>query len=139
MYSTGTHLAGFMSNRADAVFMYACIHREDNVKEITRRKDEFFFKPLYGFAGRGVLTSSHVGYARLHRLLKKGQGYVAQKKVPKPLLHAGELPDNTPLWTDLRVWAYRGERFLLSGRASRQPDLLDLTPPGGWLPTYAQR
>jgi len=31
------------------------------------------------------------------------------------------------LWTDLRVWAYRGERVLLSGRASRHPDSVDLS------------
>ena len=42
-----------------------------------------------------------------------------------------------PVWTDLRVWAYRGERYLISGRASRDPDVLELTLPGGWLPTYA--
>jgi len=112
--------------------------RPDNVEEIARRKAEFFFKPLHGFAGRGVLTSSEVGLSRLRRLLKKGEGYVAQKKVPKPLLSAQGLPDDVSLWTDLRVWAYRGERFLISGRASCQPDLLDLAPPGGWLPTYAQ-
>ncbi len=39
------------------------------------------------------------------------------------------------LWTDLRVWAYRGEIFCLSGRASCHPERLDLTLPGGWLPT----
>ncbi len=105
--------------------------REDNLEVIARRKNEFFFKPLYGFAGRGVLPSSQVGYARLRRLLRKGRAYVAQKRVPKSPLRAKGLPDGTPLWTDLRVWAYRGERFLVSGRASRQPELLDLTPPGG--------
>lgn len=35
-----------------------------------------------------------------------------------------------------KMWAYRGEIFLLSGRASCHPERLDLTPPGGWLPTY---
>jgi hypothetical protein len=59
--------------------------------------------------------------------------YVAQKWVPKPCIETEE----ATLWTDLRVWAYRGEIFHLSGRASRRPDRLDLTPPGGWLPTYA--
>lgn len=113
--------------------------RADNLESIARRKDEFFFKPLHGFAGRGVLPSGQVGYSRLRRLIRKGQGYVAQEKVPKPLLRAKGLPDSTRLWTDLRVWAYGGERFLISGRASRQPELLDLEPPGGWLPTYAQR
>lgn len=29
------------------------------------------------------------------------------------------------------------EVFQLSGRASRQRNRLDLTPPGGWLPTYS--
>jgi len=109
--------------------------REENVEEIARRREEFFFKPFHGFAGRGVLPSAEVGRSRLHRLLKKGEGYIAQKRVPKPLLQGKGIPEGLVLWTDLRVWAYRGERFLVSGRASRRPDLLDLTPPGGWLPT----
>jgi hypothetical protein len=62
-----------------------------------------------------------------------------QKRVPKPALDAKGLPENVTLWTDLRVWAYRGERYLLSGRASRQSELLDLMPPGGWIPTFARK
>ena len=111
--------------------------REDNLETIAARKEEFFFKPLYGFASRGVLPSSQVGRKRLRRLLQQGQSYVAQKKVAKSRLL---LPDcDTPLWTDLRVWADRGEIFLLSGRASCAQERLDLTPPGGWLPTFVQR
>ncbi len=49
---------------------------------------------------------------------------------------ADDLDDGERLSTDLRVWAYRGEIVLVSGRASRRPDRLDLKPPGGWLPTY---
>ena len=45
---------------------------------------------------------------------------------------ADDLDDGERLWTDLRVWAYRGEIVLVSGRASRRPDRLDLKPPGGW-------
>ena len=43
---------------------------------------------------------------------------------------ADDLDDGERLWTDLRVWAYRGEIVLVSGRASRRPDRLDLEPPG---------
>ena len=111
--------------------------REDNVEEIAARKAEFFFKPLGGFAGRGLLPSSQVGRSRLRRLLKQGKNYVAQKRVPKSSLSLSGTGESHCLWTDLRVWAYRGEPFLLSGRASRHRDFLDLTPPGGWLPTYA--
>jgi hypothetical protein len=110
--------------------------REENLAEIAQRKDEFFFKPLHGFAGHGILTSSQVGLGRLRRLLRKKEAYVAQQRIPKPMLSGSKTAPVTPLWTDLRVWAYRGQRFLISGRASRQPDILDLTPPGGWLPTY---
>jgi hypothetical protein len=109
--------------------------RAQNVEDLARRRDEFFFKPSRGFASRGLLTSSQVGRARLRRLIKKGEAYVAQRRAPKFRL---ETTDGVCLWTDLRVWAYRGERFLLSGRASRHPDVLDLTSPGGWLPTYAE-
>jgi len=109
--------------------------RRENLEEIARRKEEFVFKPTHGYAGRGLLESSKVGHARLRQLLRKERGYVAQKKVPKGLL-ALSGSEAAPLWTDLRVWAYRGERYLMSGRASRDPDVLDLTPPGGWLPTY---
>jgi hypothetical protein len=108
--------------------------RDDNLDELARRREDLVFKPIHGFAGRGLLESSRVGRSRLRRLLAQGRGYVAQLRVPKHCLAA----NGTPLWTDLRVWAYRGERFLVSGRASRRPDILDLTPPGGWLPTFAR-
>jgi hypothetical protein len=107
--------------------------RMENLEELAQRKNEFVFKPLHGFAGRGLLDSAAVGRARLRRLIAHGEGYVAQRRVPKTRLKL----DGVPLWTDLRVWAYRGEIFQLSGRASRRPDRLDLAPPGGWLPTYA--
>jgi hypothetical protein len=107
--------------------------RAENVEMLAERKREFVFKPLHGFAGRGLLDSAAIGQGRLRRLVRHGEGYVAQKWVPKPCLEA----EGVTLWTDLRVWAYRGEIFLFSGRASRRLDRLELTPPGGWLPTYA--
>ncbi len=107
--------------------------RAGNVDVLAQRKQEFVFKPLHGFAGRGLLHSTEVGRRRLRGFTKHGEGYVAQKWVPRPSMEV----DGAPLWTDLRVWACRGKIFLLSGRASRRPDRLDLTPPGGWLPTYA--
>ena len=107
--------------------------RTENVEALAQRKQEFVFKPLHGFAGRGLLDSAAVGRARLRRLTTHSEGYVAQKWVPKPSMET----DGASLWTDLRVWAYRGKIFHLSGRASRRPDRLDLTPAGGWLPTYA--
>jgi hypothetical protein len=111
--------------------------RDDNLEELASRREELVFKPIHGFAGRGLLESARVGRSRLRRLLRQGKGYVAQQRVPKQCL-AAEGAEATPLWTDLRVWAYRGERFLVSGRASRRPDRLDLTPPGGWIPTFAR-
>jgi hypothetical protein len=110
--------------------------REENLDEIAAKKAEFFFKPAHGFASHGVLASSHVGERRLRQLLKKGSAYVAQKTVPKPTLDSEGQDGKVTLWTDLRVWAYRGERYLISGRASRRRDLLDLAPPGGWLATF---
>jgi hypothetical protein len=107
--------------------------RSENIDTLAQRKQDFAFKPLHGFAGRGLLASTAVGRARLRRLLAHGEDYVAQRWVAKPCLQI----DGTPVWTDLRVWAYRGEIFQLSGRASRRPDRLDLARPGGWLPTYA--
>lgn len=107
--------------------------RTENVEALAQRKQEFVFKPLHGFAGRGLLHSAAVGRSRLRRLVTHSEGYVAQKRVPKPSMET----DRLPLWTDLRVWAYRGEIFHLSGRASLRSDRLDLKPPGGWLPTYA--
>jgi hypothetical protein len=109
--------------------------RPKNVEDLAREKDRWIFKPCHGFASRGLLTAAQVGRTRLRRLLKRGDSYVAQRTVPKAQLESNE---GVPLWTDLRVWAYRGDRLLLSGRASRNPDTLDLSSPGGWLPTYAQ-
>jgi hypothetical protein len=107
--------------------------RNENLDALAQRKNDFAFKPLHGFAGRGLLASAAVGRARLRRLVNHGEDYVAQRWVAKPCLQI----DGAPVWTDLRVWAYRGEIFHLSGRASRRADRLDLAPPGGWLPTYA--
>ena len=113
--------------------------REENLDEIAAKKADFFFKPVHGFASHGVLTSSQVGKGRLRQLLRKGSAYVAQKTVPKPTLVSEGKDGKVTLWTDLRVWAYRGERYLISGRASTQRDLVDLAPPGGWLATFAAK
>jgi hypothetical protein len=107
--------------------------RAENADMLARAKSEFVFKPSRGFAGRGLLDSDMVGATRLRRLARRQEAYVAQKKIAKPTVAR----EGTTLWTDLRVWAYRGEIFLLSGRGSRRQDRIDLTPPGGWLPTYA--
>jgi len=106
---------------------------EGNADMLAERKADFVFKPRRGFASRGLIDSAAVGRARLRRLLRQGDGYVAQKRIAKAVVRAG----GADLWKDLRVWAYRGEIVLLSGRASRRADRLDLDPPGGWLPTYA--
>jgi hypothetical protein len=113
--------------------------REENLDEIAGNKAAYFFKPAQGFASHGVLTGSHVGKGRLRQLLRKKRAYVAQKTVPKPTLLSETQDGTLTLWTDLRVWAYRGERYLISGRASKQRDLLDLAPPGGWLPTFVAK
>jgi hypothetical protein len=106
--------------------------RRENVDRLAREKSDFVFKPLHGFAGRGLLASGEVGRARLRRLVSHGPGYVAQKRVAKSTLEVGD----ATLWTDLRVWAYREEITLVSGRASRRQDRLDLAHPGGFLPTF---
>ncbi len=108
---------------------------EDDADALADRKQQLVFKPARSYGGRGLLPSEGLGRSRLRRLARSGELYVAQERVPKARLR---LPD-AELWADLRVWAYRGRRFLLSGRASRRPDRLDLEPPGGWLPTYARR
>lgn len=108
--------------------------REQIVDELVLSRNDWFFKPSHGFGSHGLLTGAQVGRTRLRRLLKKGPPYVAQRRAPKTRLDA---TDGSSLWVDLRVWAYRGERYLLSGRASRNADGVDLSPPGGWVPTYA--
>ena len=114
--------------------------RDDDLATLASRKGELVFKPAHGFAGRGLLPSAQVGRGRLRRLLHRGQAYVAQRRVEKSrlVLSSPEAPGagDVPGWTDLRVWAWRGERLLLSGRASRHPDRIDLAPPGGWIATY---
>jgi hypothetical protein len=107
--------------------------RAENVDLLAQQKNEFVFKPLHGFAGRGLLDNTTVGRTRLRRLVKHRKGYVAQRWVTKPRIDVG----GTSLWTDLRVWAYQGEIFHISGRASCRQDRLELAAGGGWLPTYA--
>ncbi len=98
--------------------------RSENLEELAERKQEFVFKPLHGYAGRGLLDSAAVGRARLRRLVTHGEGYVAQRRVAKPCLEI----DGERVWTDLRVWAYRGEifhSFFRSGVAAARPAGLD--------------
>ena len=110
--------------------------RADNLDAIVENRHEFVFKPIRSHASRGFLPSARVGRSRLQRLVRKGEGYVAQRKVGRPRLH---LDGDSYVWADLRVWAYRGERVLLSGRSSVDQDSLDLRPPAGWVPTFAAR
>lgn len=107
----------------------------DDVAALARDKAELFFKPCHGFASHGVLTGDDVGETRLRRLVKASHPYVAQRRAPK---HRIDVGDGVAAWADLRVWAHRGRRYLMSGRASRGPDGVDLSPPGGWLPTFRE-
>ncbi|CAH9018645.1 hypothetical protein [Candidatus Nitrosacidococcus sp. I8] len=111
------------------------ILREENLDLIAERKEEFIFKPAQGFAAQGLLDNRQVGRSRLRRLLKDHRGYVAQKKTPKSQL-SDKNGKPMDLWVDLRVWAYQGEILALSGRASTRADGMDLSLPGGWVPTY---
>ncbi len=110
--------------------------RPENLEDIVENRDRFVFKPIRSHASRGFLPSARVGRSRLQRLLRRGEGYVAQRKVGRPRIHLG---GDSYVWADLRVWAYRGERVLLSGRTSVDGDSLDLRPPAGWLPTFAAK
>jgi hypothetical protein len=117
--------------------------REEDLTALASRKGELVFKPAHGFAGRGLLPSAEVGRSRLRRLLRRGEVYVAQRRIEKSRLvlpkPQAEGAGDVPVWTDLRVWAWRGERLLLSGRASCHPDRIDLAPPGGWIATWPAR
>jgi hypothetical protein len=64
--------------------------RNENLDALAQRKKDFAFKPLHGFAGRGLLASAAVGHARLRRLVNHGEDYVAQRWVTKPCLQIGE-------------------------------------------------
>jgi hypothetical protein len=76
--------------------------RAENVDGLARRKQELVFKPLHGFAGRGLLGNTEVGRSRLRRLLKQGDGYVVQRWVPKRCTEATG-NEGAALWMDLRV------------------------------------
>ena len=110
--------------------------RPENLEDIVENRDRFVFKPIRSHASRGFLPSARVGRSRLQRLVRRGEGYVAQRKVGRPRIH---LDGDSYVWADLRVWAYRGERVLLSGRTSVDGESLDLRPPAGWLPTFAAK
>ena len=110
--------------------------RPDNIDAIAENREQFVFKPMRSHASRGFLPSARVGRSRLQRLVRKGEDYVAQKKVGRPRI---PLDGDSGVWADLRVWAYRGERVLLSGRTSIDENSLDLRPPAGWLPTFAAK
>ncbi|WP_299014137.1 hypothetical protein [uncultured Photobacterium sp.] len=106
---------------------------DESICQLAQHKDEFIFKPTHGHASLGVLDSHEVGRHRLHRLLNKGHLYIAQRIAEKSKL---TIEDNQSLWTDLRVWAYKGKRYQISGRASVTKERLNLHSPGGWVPTF---
>ena len=108
----------------------------ENIEAIADNKDHYVFKPMRSHASRGFLPSARVGRSRLQRLVRRGEDYMAQRKVGRPRIPLG---GDARVWADLRVWAYRGERVLLSGRTSIDENSLDLRPPAGWLPTFAAR
>lgn len=110
--------------------------RPDNIDSLAADRERFAFKPMRSHASRGFLPSARVGRSRLQRLVRRGEDYVAQRKVGRPRIPLG---GDGHVWADLRVWAYRGERVLLSGRTSVDENSLDLRPPAGWLPTFAAR
>ena len=64
--------------------------RIENMEELARRKQEFVFKPLHGYAGRGLLSSAAIGRARLRR---------AGSTIAQPCFEIGGIT----VWTDLRV------------------------------------
>lgn len=109
--------------------------RESNVDELAARKHELFFKPARGFASRGTISSAQIGRSRLRRLLNGPARYVAQRFVPQSRLEVPGVAE--PLYADLRVWAYRGTRYLVSGRASTRADRRELRG-GGWIPTFVR-
>ncbi len=82
----------------------------DGLLDLVRRREDLTFKPIHGFASRGLLIGLQIGRTRLRRLLKQSEGHVAQQRVSKSRLVAPGTADIV-LWADLRVWAYRGERF----------------------------
>lgn len=106
---------------------------KENFAELAAHKADLVFKPCHGHAGLGILNSHEVGRHRLQRLLAQGHCYMAQKVADKSCLM---LSKEQPLWCDLRVWAFRGKRYQISGRASCIKERLDLRPPGGWIPTF---
>ena len=55
----------------------------DNADMLAERKAGFVFKPRHGYASRGLLDSASVGHGRLRRLLRRGEGYVAQRRIAK--------------------------------------------------------
>jgi hypothetical protein len=109
--------------------------REGNVDELAARKHELFFKPAHGYASHGTIAGTDVGRSRLRRLLRDSELYVAQRFVPKGQLRISAGAE--PLRTDLRVWAYRGARYLISGRATQSETRRDPRA-GGWVPTFVR-
>ena len=106
--------------------------RNENLDALTQQKKDFPFKPLHGLPDAGFSLVPPSGAHACAGLLTMARAMWRSGGWQNPACRS-----RGPVWTDLRVWAYRGEIFHLSGRASRRADRLDLAPPGGWLPTYA--
>lgn len=103
-------------------------------------RDNWFFKPVSGYGGKGTYRGSKITRKVLEQILRGGPGggYVAQEFVPPAL--RGTRPEmaaaGQPLKFDIRCYAFEGRVNLLAARLYQGQTTNFRTPGGGFAQVF---
>jgi hypothetical protein len=94
-----------------------------------RTRRQWVFKPLTGFASRGVYRGDKISRRRLEAIAAEGL-YLAQRRVEPGELEVETAEGRRRMKFDVRAYAYAGEILLLGARVY-QGQVTNLRTPGG--------
>jgi len=99
-----------------------------NVADLWKRRDQFYFKPMSGFGSRGVYAGAKLTRKTWDAIVTSDD-YVAQAMVPPSRV---SVPGHGELRCDIRTFAYEGRAFMRLARLYRGQTTNFRTPGGGF-------
>jgi hypothetical protein len=106
----------------------------ENADELWAERRELFFKPVSGFASKGVYRGAKLTRGTFAKLLEAE--YVAQRYVPPSERLVKVAGETRPLKVDVRLYSYDGEALLSAARMYRGQATNLSTPGGGFAPVF---
>lgn len=134
IFSDEKALREFGATAAEASFLTAVVPLSIPLDELGgerawhERKD-WVFKPLSGYASRGVYRGDKISRRKLEEILASG-GYLAQRRVEPAAIPVATADGPMRMKFDVRAYAYRDEVLLLGARVY-QGQVTNLRTPGG--------